>query len=92
MSSSRPWPWSSPPSPGAGATRSPTDVEQTGKLFPDFNDPRAASSMTIVKYDEATGELHPFQVAQVGRGLVDSLASELSGRRHANIWPRPPRR
>ncbi|HEX4144041.1 MAG TPA: hypothetical protein VHY91_10945 [Pirellulales bacterium] len=44
----------------------PTHVEETGKLFPDFKDPLAASSMTIVKYDEATGALHPFQVARVG--------------------------
>ncbi len=44
----------------------PSHVEETGKLFPDFKDPRAASSMTIVKYDDATGALHPFQVARVG--------------------------
>jgi Domain of unknown function (DUF4340) len=44
----------------------PTALEETGKLFPDFKDPRDASSMSIVKYDEATGSLHPFQVARVG--------------------------
>ena len=41
------------------------DLEQTGKLFPDFTDPREAANMQIIKYDEATGSLHPFQVARV---------------------------
>ena len=44
----------------------PTHVEQTGKLFPNFKDPQAASSMSIMKYDESTGTLHPFQVAKTG--------------------------
>jgi hypothetical protein len=44
----------------------PTHVEETGKLFPDFKDPLSASSMSITKYDESTGSLHPFQVARVG--------------------------
>ena len=35
------------------------------KLFKSFTDPLAATSMRIVKYDEDTGTLHPFQVAQV---------------------------
>jgi hypothetical protein len=35
-------------------------------LFPDFKDPLAAASLDIVKYDEATGDVIPFQVAQVG--------------------------
>jgi hypothetical protein len=41
-------------------------VEESGKLFPDFSDPLAAASMRIVKYDDETGTLHPFQVSQAG--------------------------
>jgi hypothetical protein len=37
----------------------------TGKLFPKFDDPLAATSMRIVKYDEDTGAVRAFQVAQV---------------------------
>ena len=34
-------------------------------LFPDFADPLAATSMEIVKYDEATGDSKTFNVAQI---------------------------
>jgi hypothetical protein len=35
-------------------------------LFPDFKDPLNATSLEIVKYDETTGDVIPFVVAQVG--------------------------
>lgn len=39
-------------------------VEKTGKLFDSFEDPLAATSMRIIKYDEETGTLRTFQVAK----------------------------
>ncbi|NUQ66100.1 MAG: DUF4340 domain-containing protein [Pirellulales bacterium] len=35
------------------------------RLFPDFNDPLAATSLEITKYDEGTATISPFKVAQV---------------------------
>ncbi len=52
------------------ATRPSVDIS-TGssavgeELFPEFTDPLAATSMEIVKYDEETGEVKTFKVAQV---------------------------
>ena len=43
------------------------------QLFPDFKDPLTATSLGIVKYDEATGTVRPFEVAQVaGRWSIPS--------------------
>ena len=42
-----------------------SEEKPTGKLFADFDDPLAATSMRIVKYDEDTGAVRAFQVAQV---------------------------
>jgi hypothetical protein len=43
----------------------PAEKEETGQLFPKFTNPRDANSLTIIKYDEDTGEIRPFEVAQV---------------------------
>lgn len=42
----------------------PEDVRGQ-RLFPDFDDPLAATSMDIVEFDEATSTVRPFQVAQL---------------------------
>jgi hypothetical protein len=44
-----------------------TDAEDVRgeRLFPDFNDPLAATSMEIVEFDPETAEVRPFTVAQV---------------------------
>ena len=34
-------------------------------LYPDFKDPLAVTSLEIVEYNEETGEVRPFEVAQV---------------------------
>lgn len=36
------------------------------EFFPDFDDPAKAASLEILKYDEDTGEIVPFQVAKSG--------------------------
>lgn len=50
-------------------------VESTGKFFPNFTDPLAATSLEIIKYDQDTGAVQPFKVAQVNG--VWSLPSKL---------------
>lgn len=43
------------------------------RLFQDFNDPLAAASLEVVKYDEGTATITPFKVAQVnGRWSIPS--------------------
>ena len=43
------------------------------QLFPDFQDPLAAASLEIVKFDETTATVRPFEVAQVdGRWSIPS--------------------
>ncbi|NLY03208.1 MAG: DUF4340 domain-containing protein [Rhodopirellula sp.] len=43
------------------------------RLFPEFNDPLAAASLEVVKYDEGTATIAPFKVAQVnGRWSIPS--------------------
>ena len=43
------------------------------ELFPDFTDPLKATSLEILKYDEATAAIEPFKVAQVdGRWSIPS--------------------
>ena len=51
---------SRPAAPTTGA-----EDQREKRLFPDFNDPLAATSMEIVEFDKATAEVHPFTVAQV---------------------------
>src|SRR5687768_8571959 len=50
------------------------DVPKEGlMLFPDFQDPLAAKSLEIIKFDETTAELRPFKVAhEQGRWVVPS--------------------
>ena len=44
---------------------SDTEDLQGQRLFPDFTDPLAATSMEIVEYDPAMAQVRPFTVAQV---------------------------
>jgi len=41
-------------------------IKPGDQLFPDFTNPLVAASLEIVKYDEDTATVRPFEVAQVG--------------------------
>lgn len=59
------------PTPFRGESQVALDTE----FFPDFSDPLTAASLEVVKFDDATGELKPFRVAQVNG--VWSIPSKL---------------
>ena len=44
---------------------SDTENRRGQLLYPDFSDPLAVTSLDIVEFDEDSGTVHPFQVAQV---------------------------
>lgn len=59
------------PTPFRGESQVALDTE----FFPDFIDPLTAASLEVVKFDDATGEVKPFKVAQVNG--VWSIPSKL---------------
>lgn len=59
------------PTPFRGESQVALDTE----FFADFTDPLTAASLEVVKFDDATGEVKPFKVAQVNG--VWSIPSKL---------------
>jgi hypothetical protein len=49
--------------PAPASIERQNDIGQ--EFFPDFKDPNTATSLEVVEYDEASGGLRPFKVAQV---------------------------
>ncbi|HEY4312029.1 MAG TPA: DUF4340 domain-containing protein [Pirellulales bacterium] len=49
--------------PSTGTSERQGDIGQ--EFFPEFKDPLTATSMEVVEYDEPTGGLRPFKVAQI---------------------------
>lgn len=47
------------------ATNSDVENLRGQLLYPKFNDPLSVASLEIVEFDEDTGKVHPFQIAQV---------------------------
>jgi hypothetical protein len=52
---------------GRSLQTSPDEDLRNQLLYPDFKNPRSATSLEIVKFDEKQGTIRPFKVAEVSR-------------------------